>query len=106
MLYKYPGKHPIHGDFFDYLVCHQNEMDRHLADGWFLTTAEAKESVKNGSDSAASNDVEEQEKEKLSFNDFSDLEKENIMNDPRAMMTLADVHNTTYHTIRKIKGRI
>lgn len=104
MLYKHPGPHDIHGDKFDYMICHQNEMDKYLADGWYLTTGEAK--AVSESDSVSSNDVEKQEKVKLSFDDFSDLEKENIMNDPRAMMLLAEIHNTTYHTIRKIKGRI
>lgn len=109
----------MHDGMYDYLICHQNEMDKHLADGWFLTTVEAKEDFEKGIENCAEEMdnapipeddrllyAEENAIKKLSYGDFSDLEKENIMNDPRAMMTLADVHNTTYHTIRKIKGRI
>ena len=40
MLYKYPGKHKIHGDMFDYIVT--EDIDAALKDGWSLTTPEAK----------------------------------------------------------------
>jgi hypothetical protein len=73
---------------------------RYIIDGWHMTTGEAK--------AAAGKHVETPEDnpgERLAYEDFSDLEKESIRRDPRAMMTLAKVHNTTYHTIRKIKGR-
>lgn len=124
MLYKHPGPHDIHGDKFDYMVCHQNEMDKYLADGWYLTTTEAKAAFEKGIEECAEEmdnapvpeedrflytdklPEPEPKKNKLSYADLSDLEKENIKNDKRAMQTLAKVHNTSYHTIRKIKGRI
>lgn len=119
MLYKYPGPHFLHDGMYDYLICHQNEMDKYLADGWFLTTVEAKEDFEKGiEDCAEEMDnapvpeedrflyAEEKAIKKLSYSDLSDLEKENIKNDKRAMQTLAKVHNTSYHTIRKIKGKV
>lgn len=47
MLYKYPGAHEIHGGKFDYLVVDHEDGDDEpitaaLADGWTLTTPEAK----------------------------------------------------------------
>lgn len=49
---------------------------------------------------------EPEENSKLKFEDFTDLEKENIQNDKRSMAKLAEVHNTTYYVIRKIKGKL
>lgn len=42
MLYKWPGLHPIHDDFYDYLIVgNVEEHDAAIADGWVLTTPEA-----------------------------------------------------------------
>ena len=43
MVYKHPGIHAIHGDKFDYKIVDEDDIDSALADGWFLTTTEAKE---------------------------------------------------------------
>lgn len=44
MLYKQGGPHEIHGGRFDYLVAEDaEELDAMLADGWHLTTDEARE---------------------------------------------------------------
>lgn len=43
MLYKHPGKHPMHGDFFDYVVIEEDEIEAHLEEGWSMTTHEAKD---------------------------------------------------------------
>jgi len=47
MLYKFPGKHDIHGDKFDYIVVKYNneEIEKAISEGWALTTDEAKNSV-------------------------------------------------------------
>ena len=47
MLYKYPGQHEIHGDFFDYAIVDDTEeaVAEAVADGWYLTTPEAKNAV-------------------------------------------------------------
>ena len=46
MLYKYPGKHKIHGGMFDYDVVSDENVDASLANGWFKTTPEAKDANK------------------------------------------------------------
>jgi hypothetical protein len=40
MLYRHPGQHDIHGGKFDYIIT--DDIDAALADGWYLTTTEAK----------------------------------------------------------------
>lgn len=45
MLYKHPGQHEIHGDKFDYTIVDADEegaIEAAKADGWYLTTDEAK----------------------------------------------------------------
>ena len=45
MLYKAPGPHEIHGGHFDYTIVDADEegaIVQAQADGWFLTTDEAK----------------------------------------------------------------
>lgn len=96
MLYKHPGPHDIHGDKFDYIIVHGNEMDSYLAQGWSLTTEEAK----NGKPIEP-----EAQAELRSFESFDEFERLSIRNDKRAMMKIAKIHNTSYHTIRKIKGK-
>lgn len=43
MLYRQPGPHQLQDGKYDYLVVPDTEIEQTLADGWFLTTAEAKE---------------------------------------------------------------
>lgn len=44
MLYKHPGREELHGSHFNTLIVgDEDEQDAALADGWKLTTAEAKE---------------------------------------------------------------
>jgi len=43
MLYKCPGPHAIHGGQFDYTIVEDDQIDASLADGWKLTTPEAKQ---------------------------------------------------------------
>lgn len=47
MLYKYPGSTEIHGDNFDFIIvdAEEGEVEQALADGWFMTTTEAKEAA-------------------------------------------------------------
>lgn len=42
MLYKSPGPHEIHGGHFDYITVDEDEIEDALADGWHLTTPDAK----------------------------------------------------------------
>jgi hypothetical protein len=42
MLYKCPGPHDLHGGKYDYTIVPDEQIDAALADGWFLTTPEAK----------------------------------------------------------------
>jgi len=43
MLYKCPGPHEIHGGQFDYTIVEDDQIESALADGWKLTTPEAKQ---------------------------------------------------------------
>jgi len=53
MVYRHPGPHKIHGNLFDYKIVEgelregedASDLDKALADGWYLTTPEALESV-------------------------------------------------------------
>lgn len=42
MLYRCPGSHDIHGGKFDYVIVSDDDVKQAIADGWFLTTPEAK----------------------------------------------------------------
>jgi hypothetical protein len=45
MLYRYPGTHRLHGDFYDYTivdVSREGVLELALKEGWYLTPAEAK----------------------------------------------------------------
>jgi len=44
MLYKHPGPHEIHGDHFDYTIVEDEDeaIAEAIAEGWSLTTDEAK----------------------------------------------------------------
>ena len=43
MLYRCPGPHEVHGGKFDHTVVDDSEIEAAVADGWFLTTPEAKD---------------------------------------------------------------
>lgn len=46
MLYKHPGKTKMHGDKFDYCIVDEADVSATKADGWALTTDEAKNGKK------------------------------------------------------------
>lgn len=60
MLYKAGGPHEIHGGKFDYTIVNDEaELEQAQADGWHLTTPEAKEAAdaaKSGSVSGTADD--------------------------------------------------
>lgn len=43
MLYKCPGPHEIHGGQYDYTIVDEDQVEAALAEGWKLTTPEAKQ---------------------------------------------------------------
>lgn len=45
MLYKWPGKHHIHNDKFDYIIVDSCDIDQHLKQGWSLTMDDAKQAT-------------------------------------------------------------
>jgi hypothetical protein len=51
MLYKHPGPHRLHGDMFDYIIAEEDDVAACVADGWHLTTTEAKAGVEPVADS-------------------------------------------------------
>ena len=123
MLYKHPGPHEIHGDKFDYIIVHGNQMDSYLAQGWSLTTDEAKsrflDSIAGAADEmdnvpipeddrilyAAEDDIKRVSKKKRLFSDLDEFERLSIKNDKRSVAKLCKIHNTTAYTVRKIKGK-
>ena len=42
MLYKFPGSTPMHGALFDYQIVPDENVEAEIAEGWSLTTPEAK----------------------------------------------------------------
>ena len=42
MLYKCPGPHEIHCGNYDYQIVPETDVEQALAEGWYLTTGEAK----------------------------------------------------------------
>jgi len=42
MLYKHPGIYQMHGDYFDYIIVGDDEVEASLKNGWVTTTEEAK----------------------------------------------------------------
>jgi hypothetical protein len=42
MLYKHPGKHKLHGDFFDHIIVDELDVESKLSEGWSINTADAK----------------------------------------------------------------
>lgn len=63
MLYKCPGPHDIHGGQFDYKIVEDGEIDAALADGWKLTTPEAKQAHKDLLDAQAAEREKQAEEE-------------------------------------------
>lgn len=43
MLYKCPGPHEIHGGHFDYTIVEDDQIEATQAEGWSLTTDQAKQ---------------------------------------------------------------
>jgi len=52
MLYKFPGPHEIHGGLYDYTIVEEDQIEAALADGWSLTTPEAKQAHQDRLDAA------------------------------------------------------
>ena len=42
MLYRHPGKHAMHGDYFDYIIVSEADVDAKVREGWAKSTDEAK----------------------------------------------------------------
>lgn len=107
MLYKYPGKHEIHGDKFDYIVVPEHEVDVYLAKGWHLTTDDAKGIEKKPKPEPESvkvnlNAEPEKPKKKL-FDDLTDEEKSKIARSKLSVAKLVKKYKTTSFTVRKVK---
>lgn len=78
----------------------QKQLKKHLAAGWKLSI----EKVESKPVVVESKPVVIEEK-KLSLKDLSEDILSKIKNDNRPMLELAKIYNTSYHAIRKIKGR-
>jgi hypothetical protein len=65
MLYKFPGSTPMHGAKFDYIVVADEDIEASLADGWALTTPDAKALHQASVDAAAAVTKAEEESKAL-----------------------------------------
>lgn len=65
MLYKFPGSTPMHGANFDFVVVADEEIESSLADGWALTTPDAKALHQAKVDAAAAVAKADEESRKL-----------------------------------------
>ena len=65
MLYKAPGQHDIHGGKFDYKIVPDEQIDDALADGWHLTTPEAKQALEAEAAKALSDDTKPPTRDEL-----------------------------------------
>lgn len=65
MLYKYPGATPLHGDKFDYIIVADEDIEANLAEGWALTTPDAKAIRQSALDAAAAVAKAEQDSKAL-----------------------------------------
>ncbi len=69
MLYKCPGPHDIHGGKFDHTTVDETEIEEALADGWHLTTTDAKAaheaSTRPDSDAPATRDELKQKADQM-----------------------------------------
>jgi len=73
MLYKAPGPYEIHGGHFDYIIVEEEEIEASKANGWHLTTPEAKEAREAQLQAEA--DAREAEAERLAQIALSDENK-------------------------------
>ena len=94
MVRVYRRSSPRTGKDFDMRLVPNKQLKQHLRAGWSLR---AKKPEKKEPAPIPT--------EKLSFSQISEEDKLKIKNDSRSMLTLAEIYNTSYHAIRKIKGR-
>lgn len=99
MLYKHPGKHKLHGNMFDYIIVEADEVQQKVKEGWCTTTTNAlKASIPKKHETD-----ENKNTIKLSYDDFSEEQKEEIRSDKGTLTQLSKKYSTTMYTIRKIR---
>lgn len=110
----------MHDGMYDYLICHQNEMDKHLADGWFLTTTEAKEDFEKGIEDCAeemdnapvpeedrflyTDKLPEPESKTIPPSKLTEAQKSNIRIAEGTQKEIAKKFNVTTFTVSRIKN--
>lgn len=87
MLYRYPGKYFLHGDYYDYIIVAAKDVDAKLKDGWHRTTRQAKSAKKR--------------RRKLS--DLSAAELKAIGKSDKSTAQLSREYNLSKYMINKIK---
>lgn len=100
-IYRYSS--PRTGRKYDSKLIDKRQLSFYLKRGYFQTLPQEKEKEEDPDTEAEPK--KEKKIKKLKIEDLSAEEKESIRLDKRSMMKLADVHNTSYHVIRKIKGK-
>lgn len=100
MLYKYPGKHRMHGDMFDYVIIHYSELYKYLENGWHKTTQEAKESYNN----LPASQKPVKKKKKKRKKDLRSSEVRRIKNSTGTIKEVAKRYNVTEYAVKTIRG--
>jgi Glu-tRNA(Gln) amidotransferase subunit E-like FAD-binding protein len=95
MLYRHPGEHFLHNDWFDYIIVLQNEAEIHLKKGWSRTTAEAKAK-------AQSKEKNEMYK-KRRLDQLSKEEIEKILDSKESYRHIGKLFNISPYMVGKIK---
>jgi hypothetical protein len=99
MLYKHPGKHYLHDDWFDYLIVPENQIDTYLNSGWFKTTAEAK--AKSKAKSKVVSGVNTFRKRRIE--QLSQEELQQILDSNESLRKIGKLFNISPYTVTKIK---
>lgn len=97
MLYKYPGKHYLERDYYDYIIVPIPDTDKYLAKGWARTPAEA---------FAAHQSRQQPSEKKGDYIKPKDLDadmKISIAADGRTYKEICEAYNVSYNTVFRVK---
>lgn len=104
MLYKCPGPHAIHGGHFDYTVVEDDQVEAAQADGWHLTTPEAKQAYDDAQ--AAESDAREKAAEVEAAQALSDTTKPPTREELEQMATKLGIAFSPRTSDKKLRSQI
>jgi len=114
MLYRHPGKHAIHGDFFDYIIADQEDVAALVKDGWCMTTTQALENSNfdaTGNHFPAEHEVSPKSNvpgKKRIYNDVTEKEMSQLFEDSKYLnlKQLSERYDISTYTVKKIIGEM